>query len=219
MQRSDEWYAARAGNVTASVVDRIARKKDGSWYATAESLLWQKVAERVTGMSLEKQIDQFRAVSWGIEQEAAAVLEFERITGLATSAIPYIPHRRIAGFGGSPDRMCSDGAPLEMKCPESSTYARWCCSGPIVVPDEHVEQVDSQLACIESPHSWFAAYDPRMPADRRMFIVKVPRVSRARAIEAIEDKVQAFIHLIEHNVNCFRESEAWQRAHLEGEAA
>lgn len=49
LQRTDDWYAARLGKVTASrVADVIARTKTG-WGASRQSYMDDLIVERITG--------------------------------------------------------------------------------------------------------------------------------------------------------------------------
>ena len=79
-QRTEEWFTARLGKVTASrVADVIAKTKSG--YSTSrDNYMAQLVCERLTG----KQGESFTnsAMQWGTETEPLARSAYEAITDI-----------------------------------------------------------------------------------------------------------------------------------------
>lgn len=74
-QRTEEWFAARMGKVTASrVADVIAKTKTG--YSTSrENYLAQLVCEVLTGKPAESFTNA--AMQWGVDQEPLARAAYE----------------------------------------------------------------------------------------------------------------------------------------------
>jgi hypothetical protein len=74
-QRTEEWFAARCGKVTASrVADIIAKTKTGP-SASRENYLAQLVCERLTGKPAESYSNS--AMQWGTETEPFARAAYE----------------------------------------------------------------------------------------------------------------------------------------------
>ena len=70
LQRTDEWFAARLGRVTASrIADVCARTKTG-WGAGRKNYMAELVAERLTGTRQEGFTNA--AMQWGTDQEPEA---------------------------------------------------------------------------------------------------------------------------------------------------
>ncbi len=73
-QRTDEWFAARLGKVTASrVADLMATTKTG-YAASRDNLMAQLVIERLTNQRQESYTNA--SMQWGTEQEPFARAAF-----------------------------------------------------------------------------------------------------------------------------------------------
>ena len=78
-QRTDEWFAARLGKVTASrVADVMAKTKTG-YSASRDNYMAQLVVERITGEKAESFTNA--AMQWGTDQEPFARAAYEAATG------------------------------------------------------------------------------------------------------------------------------------------
>jgi hypothetical protein len=100
-QRTEEWFAARCGKVTASrVADIIAKTKSGP-SASRENYLAQLVCERLTGKPAESYSNA--AMSWGTEQEEFARAAYEARMDILVTAVGFIDHPWIPLSGASPD--------------------------------------------------------------------------------------------------------------------
>lgn len=99
-QRSEEWFAARLGKVTASrIADLMARTKSG--YSTSRAnYMAELVAERLTG----KKGDFYSnaAMQWGTEQEPNARAAYETLKGVLVEEVGFVPHPMIPDAGASP---------------------------------------------------------------------------------------------------------------------
>jgi hypothetical protein len=118
-QRSEEWFAARCGKVTASrVADIIAKTKTGA-SASRENYLAQLVCERLTGKPAESYSNA--AMQWGTDTEPFARAAYEARMDLLVTEVGFIDHPWIAMSGASPDGLANEGM-VEIKAPNTSTH-------------------------------------------------------------------------------------------------
>lgn len=169
-QRSPEWYAARAGVLTASVAaDMLATVKKGE-AASRRDLRTRLVVERLTGQPIEDlylNADMKRGIE--LEPEARAV--YEATTGELTTEVGFVRHDTLP-IGCSPDGVIGDFAGgVEIKCPKPATHLGYLRGG--VLPSEYVAQVTHTLYITGAPWYDFASYDPRFPEPLRLFVVRV----------------------------------------------
>jgi len=180
-QGSGAWLAARAGCLTASrMADAMSVKKDGKPTADRSKLMIELLAERLTGDAAPHFVND--AMRWGQEQEQHAKAAYEAASGNLLDACGFILHPSIEYFGASPDSFLDDDAVVEFKCPTSTTHIGWLLAG--VMPDQHKPQVLAQLACTQRTRAVFVSFDPRMPANRQLFIKEwTPDPAEIAAVE------------------------------------
>lgn len=186
-QGSPEWFAARAGKVTASrVADVIARTKSG-YGASRANYAAQLICERLTG-AVEPGFSS-AAMQWGTDQEPNAREAYEYRTGEFVDEVAFIPHPRIKDSGASPDGMVGVDGMLEIKCPNTATHLDTLDSGKPAA--KYVTQMQWQMACADRAWCDFVSYDPRLPEELRLFCVRVPR--NDEMIAELEAEVVAFL--------------------------
>jgi putative phage-type endonuclease len=158
-QRSLEWYAARAGVITASEIDSLVsplwkiRESKG-----VESYMMRKIAERWMGGS--PPTFQSDAMEFGIQMEQRA-FDFYRLH--------YSPDLKQVGFitddsgkiGCSPDGMIGDNAGLEIKCPNAETHVGYLLSDN--VPPIYSAQIQFSLYVTGRAEWNFMSYRPGFP--------------------------------------------------------
>ena len=118
-QRTDDWYAARLGKVTASrVADVVAKTKTG-YSSSRENYMADLIVERLTG---QKAITFTNAaMERGVEQEPHARAAYSARTGELVEEVGFIDHPAIAMSGASPDGLVADGL-VAFKCPNTATH-------------------------------------------------------------------------------------------------
>ena len=158
-QKTDEWYTARLGKVTASrVADVMAKTKSGT-SASRKNYLAQLLCERLTG----KQDESFTnaAMQRGNELEPIARANYELETGRAVQEVGFIDHPSIAYFGASPDGLVGDDGLIEIKCPNTATHLETLKNRK---PDsKYIIQMQVQMACTGRAWCDFVSYDDRLP--------------------------------------------------------
>lgn len=170
-QRTDEWFSARLGKVTASrVADVVAKTKSG-WGASRANYMAELVAERLTGQ--KGQSFMTGAIQWGVDNEAGARGAYETERGVLVSEVGFIIHPSIPNSGASPDGLVEDDGLVEIKCPNTNTHLDFLLGGEI--SDRYILQMQWQMACTGRKWCDFVSYDPRMPKNMQLKIVRVPR--------------------------------------------
>jgi len=193
-QRTDEWFAARIGKVTASrVVDVIAKTKSGYGVGRANYLA-DLVVERLTGQKAQGFSNA--AMEWGTEQEPHARAAYSAKTGILVEEVGFIDHPTVAMSGASPDGFAEEGL-IEVKCPNTSTMLEYILDGK--PPQKYVTQMQWQMACTGRPWCDFVSFDPRLPERLQLLVVRVPRDDDYIAM--LEAEVKKFLAELDDNLN------------------
>lgn len=202
LQRTEDWFAARLGKVTASrVADVVAKTKTG-YSASRANYMAELICERLTG----RQGDNYQnaAMVWGTETEPMARAAYEAETGLLVKGVGFVPHPTLSMAGASPDGLVDTVETLglvEIKCPNTATHIDTILTETI--PAKYITQMQWQMAC--TGRSWcdFISYDPRVPEKMRLWIKRVERDDKL--IEQLEHEVTNFIEELESKIDALQE--------------
>ena len=168
-QRTDEWFAARLGKVTASrVADVIAKTKTGP-SASRENYATQLVLERLTNKQAESYTNS--AMQWGTETEPMARQAYELKRGLFVNETGFVDHPTIEMCGASPDGLVGADGLIEIKCPNSATHMETILTQK--VPAKYIPQMMWQMSCTGRNWCDFVSFDPRFPENLQIFIERV----------------------------------------------
>lgn len=199
-RQRDEWMAKRHGKITCSMfpaVMQTGRTKDEVFGATAMAYLRMVAAERLGSWHAV----EAGSMRWGTENEAAAIDEYRKRTGLEVDSEPFQFFDFNADVGGTPDGLVGNDGCLEIKCPFN--------------PAQHVETLVSRQVprkylwqCVGhmmvTGRSWcdFGSFDPRIPEndDRRLCIVRLERdagqiAALVSRLEEAAEKVNQILRL------------------------
>ncbi len=170
-QRSDEWFAARAGRVTGSrAADVVAKIKTGEAAARRDYRL-QLAVERITGKPADGGGYVNAEMQRGIDLEPKAREEFERRTGRIVRQTGFLICDDLP-VGCSLDGDVDDFASIvEIKCPKSWTHVQYLKAGGL--PPEYRPQVTHNLLVTGARSCHFVSYDDRLPAGLDYFHVEV----------------------------------------------
>jgi len=197
-QRTEEWFAARLGKVTASrVADVVARTKSG-YGASRANYMAELVCERLTGVRGE--FFQSAAMQWGTEQEPMAREAYESKMGVLVLETGFVPHPNIQMAGASPDGLIGTDGGIEIKCPNTNTHLDTLLSEK--VPERYLNQIYWQMACTGGLWVDFVSFDPRLPESMQLFVRRVPRIDAA--IRELESEVKIFLAELDQKVNALR---------------
>lgn len=195
-QRSQEWYAVRAGKLTGSAAaDMLATIKSGEAVAKRD-LRVRLVVERLTGKPQESgyiNADMQR----GIDCEPLALAAYEVLTGELVTTCGFVSHDTHEA-GCSPDAYVGDWDGLvSIKCPKSATHLSYLKAGTF--PAAYVPQMLHELWITGAKYYDFISWDDRFPEWLQTFYVRVPRDEAAVAEYAA--KAVAFLNEVQLEVD------------------
>jgi len=193
-QRTDDWFAARIGKVTASrVADVVAKTKSG-YSASRDNYMAQLVCERLTGKPAESFSNA--AMQWGTETEPLARAAYEAKIDVLVDEVGFIDHPSIVNSGASPDGLVGADGLIEIKCPNTATHIDTLLSQ--TVPKKYADQIFWQMACTNRDWCDFVSYDPRLPPDLQIFVMRIYRSNEY--IKILETEVINFLEETAHKV-------------------
>jgi len=185
-QGTEEWHQIRLGKVTASRVADVMSKVKSGESAGRKNYKMDLVVEKLTNSPTSSFSSP--AMQWGTETEPLARMAYEAKFGLFVDQVAFCNHPTIKNFGCSPDGLVGSEGNLEIKCPNTSTHIDYLLAG--VAPSKYVPQMQTQMACTGRLWTDFVSYDPRLPSELQLFVVRL-------------DRDEAYIHEIETEVKKF----------------
>lgn len=198
-QRTDEWFAARLGKVTASrVADVIATTKTG-YSASRANYMAQLVVERMTGKQTESYTNA--AMEWGTNTEPLARAAYEAEKGLLVDEIGLVDHPSIPMSGASPDGLVGNDGLIEIKCPNTATHIENLLSKS--VDKKYITQMQWQMACTGRKWCDFVSFDPRMGEGLQMVVIRVDRDEDY--IQMLETEIKKFLGEVESKIKQLEE--------------
>jgi putative phage-type endonuclease len=168
-QRTEEWFAARCGKVTASRVADIIAKTKTSYSTSRENYLAQLVCERMTKKPAESYSNA--AMQWGTDQEPFARAAYEAAKDVLVDELGFAIHPTIEGAGASPDGLVGEFGLVEIKCPNTATHIETLLTQ--TVPTKYITQMQWQMACTQRQWCDYCSFDPRMDEGLQLFIKRV----------------------------------------------
>ena len=198
-QRSEEWFAARLGCVTASRTADVMAKTKSGYSASRGNYMAQLITERLTGAKA----DGFSsaAMQWGTETEPQARAAYELMTGEDVLEDGFVAHPTIKGFGASPDGLVGADGLVEIKCPNSATHIDTLLSEK--VPTKYVTQMQVQMMCCQREWCDFVSFDPRLPGDMNFWMQRVWADEERQ--KEIETEVRLFLLELEDKLQKLRD--------------
>lgn len=194
-QGTAQWLQERCGFVTASRLSDVMAKIKTGEAASRANYRAELVAQRLTGQVQESFTNA--AMQHGTEFEPFARAAYEVQFNSIVEECGFIKHQTIDWAGASPDGLIGDDGLIEIKCPNTATHIDYLLKG--VVPAKYQPQMLWQMACTGRKWCDFASYDPRMPAELQLFVVRF-ELDAARLAEA-EAEVKAFLSEVQDTIN------------------
>lgn len=219
-QGTAEWKQDRAGYVTGSgFADAIGKRKDGKAYLAArQTYKLQLVVERLTGIPARE--ITATPLDWGKDHEDEARIAYEmRMDAqgelVFVERVGFQEHGSIPWVGTSPDGLVGDHGMIEIKAPYNSgehittlinasgalasALAGTSMNVPLVMmPEQHVAQVQGNLWVLERDWCDFVSYDPRVPKHLQLYVSRIYRDDKF--IAALEAEVLKFLDEVEESV-------------------
>jgi putative phage-type endonuclease len=192
-QGTDEWRQARCGSIGASDAPSVVRRTKTGYSADRESLMANKVLERITNTPVD--IYKTAAMLQGTAREPEARLLYQMVKGVEVEEVGLITHPRIDGTHASPDGFVlvpggtAIAGLIEIKCPMPAKHLDTLLNETI--SNDHIIQMQWQMAC--TSHSWcdYVSFSPDFPPHMQMWIKRVPRDSHF--IVELEREITTFI--------------------------
>jgi hypothetical protein len=101
----------------------------------------------------------------------------------------FVGHPAITMSGASPDGYVGEDGLLEIKCPNTATHIDTLLGEPI--DGRYLKQMQWQMACTGRQWCDFASFDPRLPTDLQLKILRMERDDAL--IASLEDEVRVFL--------------------------
>jgi putative phage-type endonuclease len=198
-QRTDEWFKSRLGKVTASrIADVVARTRTG-YAASRANYMAQLVCERLTGKPAESFSNA--AMEWGVTQEGPARDAYSAKVGELVTEVGFISHPTIPMAGASPDGLVGTNGCVEIKCPSTATHIEYLFDRE--PPQKYFYQMQWQMACTGTEWCDWVSYDPRLPAELQLLVVRIPRDTDC--ITILEKEVSEFLAELDGKVSKLKE--------------
>lgn len=200
-QRSEEWFAARLGKVTASRLwDMLKTIRNGDWAASRRNYAAQLVTERLTGRSHDRFVYTNEHMEWGKEQEPAAREAYSKKTGLEVVEVGIVEHPTIPNALASPDGLIGEDGLVEIKCLLPANHLELLLTEEI--KEQYLLQMMWQMACTGRQWCDFVSYDPSQKENMQLFIKRVHR--NDKEIKHLENEVEIFLNEVETTLNELR---------------
>ena len=165
-QRTDEWFAERAGKVTASRINDVMMAKTTAGYQNYRA---QLVCERLTGEAVEGFTSA--AMQHGTDTEPQARAFYELEVGQPVAEVGFVRHATIQMAGASPDGLVGELGLVEIKCPQPAEHIRLLSGGSI--KKQYDLQMHWQMICTGREWCDFVSFCPTFPAEMQMHIQRV----------------------------------------------
>lgn len=195
-QRTEAWYSARCGRVTASrVVDVITTTRNGWGHARAK-YADQLVAERLTGRPQDMR--RIKSLDDRADLEPDAIAAYRFYTGETVKTVGFIQHPDIEMAGSSPDGVVGSKGGIEIKVFDPAQHAKlW--AGDLSLIEDYMPQIAFNMGTTK--RSWwdFVAYCPTMPEELKLFTRRIQRDEPV--IEKLEQAVKEFLAEVEAKVS------------------
>lgn len=201
-QCTPEWYKARLGHITSSMVYNVmlqptkkAMAEGEVFSETGKNYLYKVAAERnISKPYLEEQFEEWldrtnietRAMRYGTETEdmARSVYEFQCLNnGETMEQAGFVRHQSIPYYGDSPDGVVcdKDGTPIgciEIKCPNSDTWMKYrdlFAQGKTLkgIEEKYYWQCQSHMFCLNVDWCDFVFFDKMM--EDALQVVRIER--------------------------------------------
>jgi len=190
-QKTDEWYEARLGKVTASRVHCImSTGRNAEFTKTAETYALELIAEEMTGFPTSA---YGAALDWGNNYEPVArelIAEREKSEVLE---VGFKYNDKIM-LGGSADGILMEDfnpIPIEIKCPFNSVnHIKYAIGEPEDLPKEYWWQVQTQIFLYDSHKAYFYSFDPR---NKKAKLIKKEVKRNEKDINLLKERVKKFL--------------------------
>ena len=194
-QGTIEWFNQRVGSVTASQVANVVAKTKTGTSEKRKRYLYEIVAERLTGQSVDVPVTN--AMQRGIDLEPQARDIFAKtMKDFKVDEASYYKHPTIKYAGASPDGLVGKFGLLEIKAMGQIAHSRQLAEPNKILNKDHELQMLWQLACMpDRLFSIYLCFNPDFPVKQQMFVQKIHRDNKR--IRELEVAVEDFLEEVE----------------------
>ena len=175
VSEDDIWMSQRLGKFTSSKLGALMSKgrgKDKEWGQMAMSYIYTKIAEKMTGVP--HYTPETNAMQWGTDHEAEAIEYYNNVTGNDATPMGKVFIEFNDNCGGSPDGFVGEDGVIEVKCPyNSANHIETFIEK--TMKKEYFYQCQGNMLFTGRKWCDFISYDPRMPENMQMVIIRVER--------------------------------------------
>lgn len=160
-QRTDEWFEARLGVLSASTASDVMSK------TSIERVINKNLAE----MALEAGMPfpTTAPMQWGIDTEDEARRAYEKVEGVKVREVGFIFLNKDRRIGCSPDGLVGDEGMVEFKCPNTDTHMGYRRKGQ---PRNYFYQTQQQMMVAGRKYCDFVSFDPRVKNPKQQIFVQ-----------------------------------------------
>ena len=192
-QRTPEWFSARLGKATGSRFSDIMAKTRSGYSSSRKNYAAELVTEILTNTPSESYTSG--AMQWGTDNEPVARLQYELSTGNEVLETGFWIHDTLSA-GASPDGFIGTDGLIEIKCPNTATHIDTLISKKL--PRQYEAQVQGQMWITGRTWCDFVSFDPRLPENVQMFVVRVERDDLY--IKELEEEIIKFLEEVDNLV-------------------
>lgn len=192
-QRTDEWFTERLGKATASRFRDIMSTIRTGEAASRKNYRAELVAERLTGVKQDGFTS--KEMQHGIDYEASAKIAYWLDTNNEVIDCGFFKHSDL-NAGASPDGLVGEDGLIEIKCPNTAKHIETLKTQKL--PSEYFWQVMGQMWITNRQWVDYVSFDPRMPANSRLFIKRIERDEEQ--IQKLINEVTVFLQEVDDEV-------------------
>ena len=186
-QQSEQWFADRAGVITASNFSKVMSKGRGSSPSKTRFTYMKEKANEVLSGKPNMNGFQNDAMRRGNELEPDARQFYTMLSGNQVEESGLIYLNELKRIGASVDGLVGQDGLVEIKAPSLGVHMGYIMDG--VMPPAYIKQIQGQMWVTGRKHCDFISYNP--DAWKMGFLIRVKRDEEF--IKSISDAVYAFI--------------------------
>ncbi len=174
-QRSPEWFQARKGRITASLVGAILGLNPYMTRADAMRLMVREA------LGAEREFTGNVATQWGENNEHGALIDFRFKTGLDVEKVGFCFYEDWAG--ASPDGLIGETSGIEVKCPYSLRTAHCPVPFKSLAEQPHYEAQVQFTMFVTGRDEWH-------------FFQWAPNETRTEVVQASQEWVDRYVPVL-----------------------
>lgn len=194
-QRTDAWFTARLGKVTASKISDVMAKTKSGYSASRQNYMAQLICERLTQSPTETYSNAAMQRGTELEPVAREIYVLNQFDVTVTE-VGFVPHPTIENAGASPDGLVNDNGLIEIKCPNTWTHLEFMQS--LKPKREYILQMQWQMICTGRKWCDFVSYDDRLPENLSFKCVRI--YHDAVLAKEIETEVIKFLQELDDRI-------------------